>query len=98
MEFSISTNVAPLYKAPCPTSAPVQDLALLKSLLAYPDNDMTKVTSTTFGSQVWYLSEQLLTLAFFDDNVRLETKRNNVKAIQEQDGCKNPSRRVTLDN
>ena len=97
VEFSISTYVAPWYKAPCPTSAPAQDLALLKSLLAYPDNDVAKATSTTFGRHLWYLSEQLVTLAFFDDNVSLETKRNMVKAIQEQDGCKDPPRRVTID-
>ena len=49
VEFSVSTHVAPWYKAPCPTSAAAQDLALQKSLLAYPDKDVAKATSAVLG-------------------------------------------------
>lgn len=60
VEFSSSTYVVPWYKAPCPTSAPAQELVLLKRLLAYPDNDKAisrpqpKATPTTFGRHLWY--------------------------------------------
>ena len=97
VEFSVSTYVAPWYKAPCPTSAPAQDLALLKSLLAYPDTDVAKATSATLGRHLWYLSERLVALAFFDDNVSLATKRDMVKASKEQEGSEDPPRRATVD-
>ena len=94
VEFCISTYVASGYKVPCPTSAPSQNLPLLKSLQANPDKDIAKATS---ARHLWYLSEQLVTLAFFDDKVSLETRRNMVNASQEQDGSEDRPLRVTID-
>ena len=35
----------------------------------YPDKDLAIATSAALGHHMWYLSEQLVALAFFDDNV-----------------------------
>lgn len=94
VEFSVSIYVAPWYRTPCSTSAPSQDLALLKDLAAYPDKEIAKATSTTLSRHMWYLSERLVALAFFDDNVSLETKREMVKASKDEEGSEDPPRRV----
>ena len=97
VEFSIAIYVVPWSKARCAASAPAQDLDLLKSLLAYPDREISEATSTSFGRHMWYLSERLIALAFFDDGVSCATKRDMVKASQDQIGLKEPRRRVTVD-
>ena len=97
VEFSVSTYVAPWYKAPNPTAAPTQDLALLKELVAYPDKEIAKFTSEKLGRHLWYLSERLVALAFFDDSLSLDMKRDMVKASNDEEGAEDPPRRVTVD-
>ena len=70
---------------------------LLESLLAYPDKDVAKATSAVLGHHMWYLSDQLVALAFFNSNVSLATERDMVKAYEEQEGSVEPPRRVTVD-
>ena len=77
VEFSIANYVVPW-------SAPAQDLNLMKSLLAYRDIEISKATSSCLARHMWYLSERLIALAFFDDGVSCAIKRDMVKASQEQ--------------
>ena len=46
---------------------------------------------------MWYLSEQLVGLVFFDDSVSLTKKRDILKASAEQEGSEDPPCRVTVD-
>ncbi len=65
------------FTAPLAACAPRNDLQLLKDLQTYQDihANVSKATSAKLGLHLWYLSEQLLGLAFFDRNVSAATKR-----------------------
>ena len=56
--------------------APIEDLKLLKTLQQYKsvDEKISKATSEKMLGHLWYLSEELVALAFFDDAVSLEEK------------------------
>ena len=64
-----------VFSAPSPPAAPANDLALLQSLAGYKDEELIKVVARTFESNLWYLSERLVSLALFDSNKSTETKR-----------------------
>lgn len=49
-----------------------------------------------FLGHLWYLSEELIAFAFFDDNVSSETKRKMVDAMHNE-GIEYPMKRISLD-
>ena len=93
--FVISKYITAWFNAPLATSAPAQDLEFLKSLLNYPDESVSKATATVFARHLWYLSARLVALAFFDERVTVETKREMVTALQ-QEGSEDPHAEPTL--
>lgn len=94
--FVTSKYITAWFNAPLATSAPAQDLEFLKSLLNYPDESVSKATATVFARHLWYLSARLVALAFFDERVTVETKREMVTALQ-QEGSEDPPRRAYVD-
>lgn len=57
---------------------------------------MSKKALTKFLGHLWYLSEELVALAFFDDEVSLESKQKMVIALNEEGSDYSP-KRITLD-
>lgn len=57
--------------------APQNDLNFMKGIHAYAAIDpvTSKVIFKKFGTHLWYLAEETIALAFFDDNVSIEEKR-----------------------
>ena len=47
-----------------PESTPRNDLKLLKMLHDYPDERIATTALSKFSSHLWYLSEELVALAF----------------------------------
>ena len=92
--FVASTYVTAWFKAPLPASAPAQDLDFLKSLLKYQDESVSKATATVFGRHLWYLSERLVALAFFDEEVTIATKREMAISLREEEGADDAPRRA----
>jgi hypothetical protein len=84
--------------APIATSAPNNDLQLLKSLLAYSavNTAISKATSCKLADHLWYLSEKVVGLAFFDSAISCEVKDRMVRAMAEVDGEDNPPNRLKL--
>ena len=85
--------------APQTFNALYSDFLLLKTLLEYSSihSAISKQTSKKFSNHLWYLSEELVTLAFFDDRVSLSTKRLMVSAMQnEEEQDKDHSKRITV--
>lgn len=74
--------------APLAVRAPQDDLHLLQSLVAYNaiNKAISKATSQKMAGHMWYLSEELVGLSFFDDNVTDDIKDNMVKAMSEIEG------------
>lgn len=85
------------FEAPCPTKAPVQDLNFLKTLLYYKNTNeqISKATVTTFLRHLWYLTEELAVMSFFDSSVSLDVKLKMINAIK-KNGKENNERRVVL--
>lgn len=82
------------------TNAPYNDLLMLKSLLEYSKihSGIAKKTSSKFSNHLWYLSQELVGLAFFDSRVSSSTKRLMISALEsrEHQDQKNP-KRITVD-
>ena len=94
--FTVSTYVCAWFAAPLASAAPSGDLSLLKRLAAYEDKGISKVGTSSLCRHLWYLSEELTALAFFDDGTAIATKRKMVAALTD-DGAEDPPKRITVD-
>jgi len=81
--FAVRIYLKAWIRAPLATCAPFNDLQLMKSLLEYSsiNTAISKVTSEKLSKHMWYLSEHLVCLAFFDSAVSTQTKQNMVAAL-----------------
>lgn len=57
---------------------------------------MSKAARAKLAAHLWYLSEDLIALAFFDSDVPLGVKVKMVKAIKERESSKECSKRVIV--
>ena len=89
--------------APLAASAPYNDFLLLKSLLGYSTINpaISKAASHKFSNHLWYLSPELVGLAFFDRTVTSATKREMVNAIKNEINTEpaqqDHTKRITVD-
>ena len=98
--FFARVYVKAWYTAPLPTAAPNNDLQLLKSLSAYSTINaaISKAASRKMADHLWYLSETLVGLAFFDSSVSCEIKDKMVTAMFEVDGEDDSLKRVKIND
>lgn len=61
-------------EAPLAIRAPLNDYNLLEQLENYHNKNISAAGVKTFHRHLWYFSEYLIGLAFFDERVTLETK------------------------
>jgi len=101
--FAVRVYLKAWISAPQASGAPYSDLLLLKTLIDYSSihSDISKSTSVKFSNHLWYLSQELVSLAFFDRRVSSSTKRLMVSAMQseenqDQDHSKE-SKRINVD-
>ena len=82
--------------APLAQSAPYNDFQLLKALLDYSTINLavSKAASEKFAKHLWYLSEYLVALAFFDSQVPLSMKRLMITAIREGGDDRDPPKHI----
>ena len=83
--FGILVYIEAWFTAPVAQEAPRCDLHLTKSLLQLPNAAVSKSTLNKLSKHFWYLSEELVALSFFGDNVSHEVKRRMVGKLQEED-------------
>ncbi|KAG0727364.1 hypothetical protein GWK47_034819 [Chionoecetes opilio] len=72
--------------------APLNDLEFLRLLEAYPDKEVSHTASTALNRHLWYLSEDLVGLDFFDDHIPKVTKLKMVQQLQSPATKKGPKR------
>lgn len=82
------------FECPAANCAPRNDLALLCALSEYPNAEIAKAATTAFERHLWYLSETLVALGFFDDAVTVEEKRLMVASLQGVAGSDKPLKRI----
>ena len=79
------------------STAPRNDLKLLQLLHSYPDRDISAATTHKMAGHLRYVSEDLILLSLFDQDVDLPTKQAILKASQENEGEKDPPKRAHFD-
>ena len=97
--FAVCIYLKAWISAPQASGAPYSDFALLKSLLEYfyIHSAISKQTSRKVSNHLWYLSEELVGLLFFDDLVSSSTKGLMVRAMQNEEEQDNDnSKRITI--
>lgn len=97
--FALQLYVPSWYEAPVATSAPQNDLSFMNALLRYEDQDsaISKAAATVFGRHLWYLSEHLVGLGLFDENVPQEEKRRMMEAMRDKQSLEKPHNRPTME-
>jgi len=94
--FGVSLYVHSWFHAPHAAAAPANDLAWLKKMTLYDDKDISNAAVKTFSRHLWYLSETLVPLSVFDENISVSIKRDMVKALNNKESQK-PEKRVAVD-
>lgn len=79
--------------------APQQDLMFLKKIHAFAevDKQISTVVTKKFSSHLWYLGDETIALAFFDDTIPIEEKRKMCQTLWDQP-AKDESTRVFKPN
>ena len=84
-------------EASIPISAPRNDLRRAKTLLDYHDKRIGATALNKLSGQLWYLSEELVSLAFFFYQNVSEMKRQMVAALN-KNGDEDSPKRVVRNN
>ena len=87
--------------APRAVQAPRRDLNLMKAILNYRTTNpaISTATSETLQRHIWYLSEKLVGLTLFDEDVSLAMKRQILVSMQQkvEDEHDEPAKRCSWD-
>lgn len=96
--FGVSLYIRSWFEAPRAAAAPANDLAWLKQLTNYSDKIIADAAVKAFSRHLWYLSESLVSLSFFDSDTSLAIKREMVKALDKTaDSAGQPLKRINID-
>ena len=84
--------------APLAVKAPNNDLCLLKSLDQYKiiNNAISSATTEKFLRHLWYLSEELVGLSLFDDDVSPSIKTEIVQRMLANENNEVPAKKATV--
>jgi len=69
-------------EAPQGHRAPLNDILLLRILQLYPNKAVAQAATAAFRRHLWFLSEHLVGLAFFDERVDPSTKQKMVENLK----------------
>ena len=97
--FAVEVYIRSWYTAPVPRYAPRLDLQLLKTLVKYKESEekIATIALKKFSNHLWYLSEELIALAFFDEEISIEMK-NKMREALENPAEQNNIKRTTIDH
>ena len=70
------------HEAPLPSHAPLNDAHMITLFQGYPNQVIAEAAFTAIFRHLWFFSEHLVGLAFFDNRVDLDVKRAMVANLQ----------------
>jgi hypothetical protein len=81
--FTVNVYIQHWYTCQCAQYAPLNDLRLIKRLETFEEKckNLTKSTLEVLSRHLWYLSESLAGLAFFDERIMPPEKAKMVEAL-----------------
>jgi hypothetical protein len=92
--FAVSIYIKHWFSAPYAASAPRNDLNLLKSLHNYKttNENIANAALRKIKNHLWYLSEEMVALAFFDEGICSETKAKMQHALNKPSDSEPPKK------
>lgn len=96
-KFVIKIYLKAWFLCQIPTIAPRIDLQLLKDLVQYKKQNqkLGSAALKSFSRHLWYISDYLIGLSFFDCEITIETKIKMVSALKTQSG-QQPLNRIQI--
>lgn len=96
--FIVRLYIKQWFCATFATLAPNLDLKFIKNILSYKNIDMqiSKAALKKMCGHLWYLKPEAASLAFFDDNVPLQTKIKMVNAMKSREIGPDENKRIIL--
>ncbi|KAL4718325.1 hypothetical protein ACJJTC_011720 [Scirpophaga incertulas] len=96
--FTVMIYIKYWFQASTSQSAPRNDLQLLKDLKAFEsvNKNLATIALKKILNHLWYLSEELVSLAFFDDELSVQEKKKMVEALKIE-GTHDCLKRINLD-
>ncbi|XP_044596697.1 uncharacterized protein LOC123273359 [Cotesia glomerata] len=96
--FLVNFYTVSWFNAPFAIKSSYQDLNLIKNLYEFRSvhKKMSEAATVTFSRHLWYLSEELVGLALFDDRVSLHAKRQTVTAIKTRESNASNSKKFIV--
>ena len=87
------------FNAAIPSSAPRNDITFIQRLQKYAEvkRDVAAGATRKFLRHLWYLSEEMVGLAFFDSSIDTEEKRAMVQSLQISGKLDPPAKRIQLE-
>jgi hypothetical protein len=82
VDFVVLCYIPWWFTAACPQDAPLNDLNFLKAATLFEDVTISKAAVRAFSKHTWYLTEELVLLALFSDQVTLEEKNAIVQKLE----------------
>lgn len=93
--FVSDVYISMWFEATFPATAPANDLRFLKKLTQYNINPIVKQAAlSALNRHLWYLSEVIVGLAFFDMRVDPQQKMQMLINMQQNEGMEQPSPRL----
>lgn len=81
--FLLRLYIRAWFRAPIAVKAPYQDYNFLKDLSSYPDSDIAQTALKKCCGHLWYLTEETVGLAFFDDDIPNDLKKKMTTSLTE---------------
>lgn len=96
--FIVLVYVKYWYLCPSPIIAPRNDLQLIKDIIKYNDvnENVASAAFSSFKNHMWYISETLIALSFFDSEISHSIKEKMIKRLSEV-GSPLPLNRIKID-
>ncbi|XP_066601758.1 uncharacterized protein [Prorops nasuta] len=97
--FIVNFYVKSWFTAPCAITAPSHDLNLLQEFIKYEEinTKLSEVALDKLTRHLWYLSEHLAPLAFFDNTVSREVKLKMTEAFKNRESLSENKIRAKVD-
>lgn len=97
--FIVRFYIKAWFNAPSAIKAPNQDLTAIQDLIKYKKTNaqIADAAITKLCNHLWYLSEHLAALAFFDDTVSYATKLKMARASKSREGTPNAGKRLSIE-
>lgn len=96
--FIIKFYIKVWYSAPLSVTAPNTDFELLKNLIKFEivNKPVAQAARKKLSGHLWYISEELVALALFDESISIDVKEKMVKAMTDRPSVRGDANRLVI--